>query len=127
MGEITKKEIKCLKNFLRLEMAIKTKQDCIITTTEKDKCIGKTYSLVELALEYNLPIIVPSLISMRYVKELARKEFGKELRRVIVLDSASNMREIYFGTFLIDEGVKKEFVDELFMNCKHLIGYIYQE
>ncbi|HZK84864.1 MAG TPA: hypothetical protein VFC58_09340 [Desulfosporosinus sp.] len=43
-----------------------------------DRKIGKTYSLIKLACEYNLPI-VPHKNLERMYRDMAREEFGKEI------------------------------------------------
>ena len=121
------REMKYLKNYLKLEMAIRMKESYLISTTEDDRCIGKTYSLVELALEYGLPILVKDRISERYIKELAKEEFNVELRNVFVLTTSDSMRGIYYDTFLVDEGVDIEVLYILREYGKNIIGYMYEE
>ena len=121
------REMKYLKNYLKLEMAIRMKESYLISTTEDDRCIGKTYSLVELALEYGLPILVKDRISERYIKELAKKEFNVELRNVFVLTTSDSMRRLYYDIFLVDEGVDIEVLYILREHGKNIIGYMYEE
>lgn len=48
--------------------------------------IGKSYSLVKLALKYNLPIAVPTELYKRHVKQIAKEEFNSNKLKTVVIN-----------------------------------------
>lgn len=76
-----------------------------------DRKIGKTYSLVRLACEYNLPI-VPHKNLKRMYEELANEEFGKAIN-VIPIHRGGNATE-RCDIVLKDEGVSVQEVIDYF-------------
>lgn len=76
-----------------------------------DRKIGKTYSLIRLAIEYNLPI-VPHKNLKRIYKEQAQYEFGKEIK-VIPISKGGRAKERY-DIVLKDEGVSVQEVIDFF-------------
>ena len=96
--------------------------------TDKDRGTGKTHSLVELAIEYELPIIVGSEINRRYIIEISRREFNKDIsNRVIKLDVNDSLRDVYIKTCLIDEGLNDIVIGKLLDMGIIIIGYTYQK
>lgn len=119
------RELEYLKNYLKLEMAIRMERSYIRPMTDKDRGIGKTHSLVELAIEYELPIIVGSEINRRYIIEISKREFNKDIsNRVIKLDVGDSLRDIYIKTCLIDEGLNDIVIGKLLDMGITVIGYM---
>ncbi|UGO51086.1 hypothetical protein PQE70_gp233 [Bacillus phage vB_BanS_Nate] len=83
----------------------------LIRVTEKERQIGKTTLLIDLALFYDIPILVGNESLVEYTKELAFKKVGwDEAKKIVVLvGKAQNImgRRIPNGV-LIDCSVKFE-------------------
>ena len=74
-----------------------------------DRKIGKTYSLVRLACEYNLPIITRNRLARMY-DEMANFEFGKAIK-IIPVSRGGHTKE-RCEIVLKDEGVPvREIID----------------
>lgn len=96
-------------------------KDDIRVTRVIDRTIGKTYSLVRLACEYNLPI-VPRKNLKRMYEEQARFEFYKEIK-VIPVCKGGRTREERYDIVLKDEGVSvKEVMDYFLPHRVKIVG-----
>lgn len=89
-----------------------------------DRNIGKSYALVKLALDYDLPIAVPHRSSGEYLRRLAEQYFySHELKIIVTNESAKGKR---YNTILLEEGVDENILNCLIRPmCKNLIGYRY--
>lgn len=80
-----------------------------------DRKIGKTYSLIRLACEYNIPI-VPHKNLERMYRDMAREEFGKAIN-VITIRKGGYAKGRY-DIVLKDEGVSTQEVIDYFSPYK---------
>ena len=85
--------------------------------------IGKSYSLVKLALKYNLPIAVPTQVHRGYLERIAKQEFNSINLKTVVINGCCRGKR--FETLLIEEGFSVDILYKVvFPMCKNRIGYI---
>ena len=91
-----------------------------------DRGIGKTYSLVQLAVKYNIPIIVPTYQWKNTIEKHTGMFLPPHLRKnskPIVLHAGTNFRGHRFDIVLVEEGLSDEQMALLHNVAKHIIGY----
>ena len=85
-----------------------------------DRNIGKTYSLIKLACEYNLPIVPHKRLERMY-KDMAQEEFGKMVN-VLPIRKGGYAKE-KCNIVLKDEGVSvQEILDYFFPYDVKIVG-----
>lgn len=83
---------------------------------EKNRGIGKSYNIVKLAIKENLPIFCGCQSTKRYLEDLAKKEFNKEVE-VVSFISTEAFRGHKIPEVILTEGLPlsiifDEFVDK---------------
>lgn len=85
--------------------------------------IGKSYSLVKLALKYDLPIAVPTQLYEKNIKHIAKRDFKNNNLKIVVINDFSRGKR--FETLLVEEGFKPSVLYEIvYPMCKNIIGYV---
>lgn len=93
-----------------------------------DRNIGKSYTLVKLALKYDLPIVVRYQTDARNLKDLEYKYFKSDKIKIETICMNLDRRQCKYETLLIEEGFTEKELRKYLNNeqplCKNIIGYI---
>ena len=106
--EILKKDIETSLNSEGLDL---------ITYTPERK-IGKSYSLMKLASEYNMPIIVHSSAWGQYVERKAKELFGRTIAVRSISSNLANLYGLNCKTVLKEEAVDAHELREKLKNVE---------
>lgn len=102
---------------------IENDESYIKNTHYFERCIGKTYTLIQLAYRYRSPIIVSTECMGRYIERLSQ-EINRPVE-VIPCHDERRIRGSRFRLVLLEEGVKEEIVEYLKSHTKQIIGFRY--
>lgn len=87
----------------------------------RDRCIGKTYTLIQLAYKYKCPIITPTIQMAKYIEKIAAK-MNKPVE--VFGCSTCRLRGKTYNLVLCEEGIDDSIIDELIRPmCKQIVGY----
>lgn len=93
------------KFYRMCKKAYRNKIDFLIAD---DKCkyrgTGKSYSIVKMALKYNIPIYTSMHQTQKYLQDLAHNEFKKDISVIHVGDGWE--KTIDFNTIILVDGIK---------------------
>lgn len=110
--------------YIKIVWCIKRKKTHFINVTDKDRWIGKTYTLVKLAAKYDLPIATPNNITGNNIRHMARELKINDLK--VIICSNNNHRGRRCNIVLCDTGIDDDFIDVAKSFSKCLIGYKYK-
>lgn len=136
IGEIARR--RSLKDIIRIENDlhdmlkgyIKEAEHCagydfIVYTPERK--IGKTFTLIKLACEYNIPLIVHDRLTVVKIKRDVKESTGKDIMVSTIDRMRYDLKHINTGIILKDEGVSlKDLRDNFFAidySISNVIGF----
>lgn len=103
--------------YYELKHYIHNKESYFKRIDERDRGIGKTYTLIKLAKKYKCPIIVGSSRTKKYILAMSRK-------KIDVLIANESLIGKKFDMALFDEGIPVNVMNQVVNRAvKVLIGY----
>lgn len=108
--------------FYELEYYFLEKKTYIIYTNSMERGMGKSYNLIKLALKYDLPIMVGSSFSKRYLTYLGKTKFDK-IPNIFVFRQVEDVLGIENKPFLLEEGVSENVIRYMRNKEFLLIGF----
>lgn len=107
--------------YIELHFYVKRKLNFIRYTLPFEKGIGKSYTLLKLAIKHDIPIVVKTQDDKEKLLENQRKYMNlKGVPNILVYDQIENRYDI----ILIDEGLTGSDVHKLKVLCNIIIGYV---
>lgn len=84
--------------------------------------IGKTYTLVQLSHELDVPIAVPYKSTEKHIQTISKKLYGEPVEIVVANQWTRGKR---YHTVLCEEGLSQVQLREIIRPmCKQMVGYI---
>jgi hypothetical protein len=108
--------------YFELKHFIAKKQSYFLKIRKWQRCIGKTYTLIQLAHKYNATIVVPNYNCGKNIKTMSKNIFKKDINVIVVNECLRGKR---YNIVLLEEGIKKDYISEILIPVsKCVVGYI---
>lgn len=108
-----------------LNYSVKNKWTYFKPITNNQRGIGKTFTLIQLALKYNYPIIIPQENWKWHTLRLCKDHFDK-VPEIIIINNLYDLQKIRrkkYEVILCEEQVNFNVLQELQLRGKILIGF----
>ena len=94
--------------------------------TRYDRAIGKTCSLAELSVKYNIPIVVSTHVWKNDIDRNTVLFLPRHLRKrkPIVLVANETLYGYHSDILLVDECLSAEQIELVKKSCNHIVGYV---
>lgn len=110
-----------------LKQVLKGREEYYIKTIgHYDRNIGKSAALARLSVKYDIPIVVPTQISKKFIEyNIPRdipKYFNKKMPVTIMVSDC--LRGKRYKVLLMEEGLEDKQIEQLnYMACETVVGY----
>ncbi|MBU3186513.1 hypothetical protein [Clostridium estertheticum] len=100
---------------------IKNGENYFMKVYDRNRNIGKSFTLLQLAHKYKCPIIVGDRKSVEYLLRMDLDNPKKSVRIIVARDNCRGKR---FDLALCEEGIPEDLLHEVIIPmCKQVIGY----